>query len=155
MPGKPACAIDVNQLEKLAALHCTIDEAAAFFGCCKRTMLRYLDETARDPIYREAWERGRQNGKSSLRRLQWKHANGTGSSAVTMTIHLSKHWLGETEKSLVEMTGRDGGPVAVQPERSAREVVEERLAALAERMQATNEYRRSPVAPAFMPPGRD
>ena len=114
MPGKPACAIDVTQLEKLAALHCTIDEAAAFFGCSKRTMLRYLDETSRDPMYRQAWERGRQNGKSSLRRLQWKHANGTGSSAVTMTIHLSKHWLGETERSLVEMTGRDGGPVAVQ-----------------------------------------
>ena len=155
MPGKPACAIDVNQLEKLAALHCTIDEAAAFFGCSKRTMLRYLDETSRDPMYREAWERGRQNGKSSLRRLQWKHANGTGSSAVTMTIHLSKHWLGETEKSLVEMTGREGGPVAVQHDGSARRIIEVRLAAIAERMQASNEYARSPADRALMPPGRD
>ena len=155
MPGKPACAIDVTQLEKLAALHCTIDEAAAFFGCCKRTMLRYLDETARDSMYREAWERGRQNGKSSLRRLQWKHANETGSSAVTMTIHLSKHWLGETEKSLVEMTGRDGGPVAVQHDGSARRILEERIAAIAERMRAANDLERSPAAPAIPPPRRD
>jgi hypothetical protein len=155
MPGKPACAIDVAQLEKLAALHCTIDEAAAFFGCCKRTMLRYLDETSRDPIYREAWERGRQNGKSSLRRLQRKHANGSGSSAVTMTIHLSKHWLGETEKSLVEMTGRDGGPVAVQYDGSARRILEGRIAALSERVRATNDLGRSPATPALLPPGRD
>jgi hypothetical protein len=35
------------------------------------------------------WEAGRQKGKLSLRRLQWLHANGTGSSAVHMAIHLS------------------------------------------------------------------
>jgi len=30
-----------------------------------------------------------------------------------MTIHLSKHWLGETEKVLNEITGKDGAPLAV------------------------------------------
>lgn len=102
MAGKPAKQIDIEQLETLARLHCTVDEAAAVLKCCKRTLLRYLDPKARDPKYREAWERGRASGKASLRRLQWQHANGSGSSAVQMTIHLSKHWLGETEKALGE-----------------------------------------------------
>jgi hypothetical protein len=111
MAGKPPAKIDIEQLEKVAQLMCTIEEAAAFFGCCKRTLLRYLDK----PEYREAWERGANRGKMSLRRLQWKHANGTGSSAVQMTIHLSKHWLGESERTLASLhhtgTGPDGALV--------------------------------------------
>ena len=92
--GKPH-PIDISDLNKLAQLHCTIEEAAAFFGCTKLTIKRRL----RKPEYREAWDRGREYGKHSLRRLQWKHANGSGSSAVQMAIHLSKHWLGETDKT--------------------------------------------------------
>ena len=56
-------------------------------------------------VYRDAWQRGRAGGKLSLRRLQWQHAQGEGSSAVQMTIHLSKHWLGESEKALSERGG--------------------------------------------------
>jgi hypothetical protein len=35
-----------------------------------------------------------------LRQLQWKHAKRTDSSGVAMTIHMSKHRLGEHDKSL-------------------------------------------------------
>lgn len=109
--GKPPAEIDIKQLETLAQMHCTVQEAAAVFKCSIRTLWRYLDPEARDPSYREAWERGQHAGKASLRRLQWKHANGTGSSAVQMTIHLSKHWLGETEKAALELTGANNGPI--------------------------------------------
>lgn len=119
MAGKPAKQIDIEQLETLARLHCTVDEAAAVLKCCKRTLLRYLDPKARDPKYREAWERGRASGKASLRRLQWQHANGSGSSAVQMTIHLSKHWLGETEKALgEEVLGKKAQAAAAAEEAS-------------------------------------
>ena len=30
-----------------------------------------------------------------------------------MIIHLSKHRLGQTDKSLIEMTGKNGGPIQV------------------------------------------
>lgn len=135
MAGKPPAEIDLKQLEGIAKFHCTIDEAAVFFGCSKRTMLRYLDEENRDPAYREAWERGRTNGKLSLRRLQWQHASGTGSSAVQMTIHLSKHWLGETEKSLLELSGPDGGPIETK-DVSPVNRIRSRIAGLAARSGA-------------------
>jgi hypothetical protein len=91
--------INVDELEKLARLQCTEAEVAAFFQCSERTVIRYLNNR-KFPEYREAWERGRALGRMSLRRLQWQHANGKGASAVQMTIHLSKHWLGESERAL-------------------------------------------------------
>jgi hypothetical protein len=107
--GRPKTEIDPVQLERLAQIHCTIDEAAAVLGCSKSTIIRYLKE----PGNQERWDAGREKGRASLRRLQWQHANGTGASAVTMTVHLSKHWLGETEKVLQEVTGKDGTPFSL------------------------------------------
>lgn len=40
-----------------------------------------------------------------LRRTQWRQAQGFGPQAVQMAIHLGKHILGQTEKSLIEHTG--------------------------------------------------
>ena len=114
-PGNAkALDLDVDQLERIAQLHCTIAEAATMLGCSERSLKHLLSPSKNTkPQYREAWERGKQSGKMSLRRLQWAHANGKGSSAVTMTIHLSKHWLGETDKSLVEHAGDIGISVSV------------------------------------------
>lgn len=137
MAGKPKSKIDVEHLERLARLNCTIDEAAAFFKCTKRTLLRYLDDKKRGPAFREAWERGKQEGRLSLRRLQWRHANGSGSSSVQMTIHLSKHWLGETEKAALELTGKNGGPIETANVGEAREIVAGRIAELAARIGET------------------
>ena len=91
MGGKTAAAIDLAQLERLGRLHCTTAEAAAFFSFSERTLLRRL----KSPEARQAWERGRLAGKVSLRRLQWTLANGKGASAVAMTLHLARLWLGE------------------------------------------------------------
>jgi hypothetical protein len=108
--GKPEVEIDPAELEKIARLNCTVAEAASFFGCHKRTLQRYLAE---QPKFKEAWDRGRRAGRLSLRRLQWRHASGTGASAVQMAIHLSKHWLGESERVLNEISGKDGGPIEI------------------------------------------
>lgn len=105
--GRPRAGIDVDQLEKLGGLACTIEEAASFLGVSKNTLLRRLKE----PKYRMAWEDGLNKGNVSLRRLQWAKANSDSASSVAMIIHLSKHRLGQTDKSLVEMTGHGGGPI--------------------------------------------
>ena len=107
--GRPFSDIPIDQLEGLARMNCTMEEAAAFFRVSKRTMTRHMKK--RDVA--EAWERGRQLGKLSLRRLQWQHASGTGSSAVQMVIHLSKHWLGETDR--VEQTNTNTSYVVEAP----------------------------------------
>ncbi len=107
--GRPPIEIDLEQLAKLASIGCTKEEAAYILGCSKRTL---LDRMKQEEVS-EAWEKGVVLGKVSLRRLQWRHANGSGSSAVNMTIHLSKHRLGETDKAAIEMSGPGGSPIQV------------------------------------------
>src|SRR5262245_29011906 len=100
--GRPSFEVDLRMLQQLASIGCTKEEAASVLGCGKRTLLDHMRD---EPELQEAWERGQDMGKVSLRRLQWRHANGAGSSAVNMTIHLSKHRLGETDKAAIEMSG--------------------------------------------------
>ena len=40
--------------------------------------------------------------------MQWQEA-ANGSTA--MLVHLGKHWLDQNEKTSVEVTGKDGGPI--------------------------------------------
>jgi len=126
--GRPKVEIDLVQLEKLGALHATTEEIAAFFDCEKRTIMNRLKE----PAIKLALENGRQKGKLNLRRLQLRHAQGTGSSAVNMTIHLSKHWLKETDKAAVELSGPKGGPIETK-DVSPRELIASRIAGIAAR----------------------
>jgi hypothetical protein len=127
-PGRPKVEIDPVQLEKLGALHATYDEVAAFFDCEKRTIINRLKE----PALQLAYANGKQKGKLNLRRLQLRHAQGTGSSAVNMTIHLAKHWLNETDKAAVELTGKGGGPIETKNV-SPRELIASRIASIAAR----------------------
>jgi hypothetical protein len=108
-PGRKKIEVDLRVLEQLASIGCTKEEAASVLGCGKRTLMLRLKEAA----VAQAWEDGVLKGKVSLRRLQWRHANGSGSSAVNMTIHLSKHRLGETDKAAIEMSGPGGNPIQV------------------------------------------
>jgi len=94
--GRPEVAIDEKIFGQLCQLQCTEVELAAFFGCTKRTIIRKL----KDPKYRELFDLGKAKGRISLRRLQWRHAQQAGSAGVNMTIHLSKHWLKEYERTV-------------------------------------------------------
>jgi hypothetical protein len=107
--GRPKSAVDIEQLEKLAGLACTIEEAAAFLGISKRTLLRRLE----DPRFKQVWEDGLLKGNVSLRRRQWAIAQSDSPSAVTMLLHLSRFRLGQHDKSLVEITGKNSGPLQV------------------------------------------
>lgn len=132
--GRPLIKLDPIDLEKLGALHATFDELAAFYGCTKRTITNRL----KDPDLLLAFENGKGKGKLNLRRLQMRHAQGTGSGAVNMTIHLSKHLLGQTDKSLLELTGKDGGAIETR-DVSAREFIAGRLASIAARRRAAED----------------
>lgn len=83
--ARPLLDIDAEQVEKLAALHCTTEEIAEFFGCHKDTITgRFSAELAK----------GRAGGRISLRRMQWQTAK---KGNCTMQIWLGKQYLGQRD----------------------------------------------------------
>lgn len=92
--GRPKKDIDYTSVEKLANIQCTQDEIATFLGISKRTLQR-------DEKFMEVYNKGRENGKMSLRRIQWKHAE----KSASMAIFLGKQYLGQ--KDNVEVTNTD------------------------------------------------
>ena len=96
--GRPKKEIDYVTVEKLANIQCTQEEIASFLGISTRTLQR-------DEQFMELFNRGRENGKMSLRRMQWKHAE----KSVPMAIWLGKQYLGQRDK--VEYT--DDGMKAI------------------------------------------
>src|SRR5690348_702003 len=89
-------------VEEVAKVWGTQSELAAALQVSLTTVKKRLNE---DQKFKEAWERGFELCKLDMRRQGFKHARGFGPQAVTAWIHLSKHILGMTEKSLVEHTG--------------------------------------------------
>lgn len=125
--GRPPVEINAEELKRLAALQHTVEELAFFFKVSSRTMKRKL----KDPELRRAYDEGKAGGKAALRRLQWRHAQMANGAGVNMTIHLSKHWLGETDKAALELTGRVDSNVQVT---TARERVTKKIEDLASRI---------------------
>ena len=83
--GRPKTVIDPEQVEKLAMLQCTLREIGAFFGCDEKTLRnRFSAEIAK----------GKEQGKISLRRMQWKTAEKGG---YAMQIWLGKQYLGQKD----------------------------------------------------------
>ena len=85
--GRPLKQIDVEQLKKLANIHCTMKEIASFFECSVDT----LENRFSDVIHQ-----ARDHGKMSLRRKQFEVALQTGS--VPMLIWLGKQHLDQRDK---------------------------------------------------------
>lgn len=86
--ARPRTKIDVAQLEKLAAIHCTNEEIAAVLGCSSDTLTRRFAEHIK---------KGKANGRASLRRQQWALAQNNN---ATMLIWLGKQLLGQTDKNV-------------------------------------------------------
>lgn len=86
--GRPKIQFDYAEIEKLAQLHCTIEEIASFFGVNSKTL-------SRDEKFKEIYKKGMDTGKMSLRRMQFKAASAGN---VTMLIWLGKQLLGQTDK---------------------------------------------------------
>jgi len=85
--GRKPIEIDVALMERLASIHCTMEEMASILGTSVDTLERR---------YAENIKAAKDKGKSSLRRLQWAAAQ---SGNVTMLIWLGKQLLNQREKS--------------------------------------------------------
>lgn len=104
--GRKPVPIDLSELEKLCALHCTDEEIAHFFGVSTRTIENRRKQRAFDDVMK----RGRAKGRISVRRSQMRLLED-GNSA--MGIWLGKQLLGQREVITNELTGNGGGPIAI------------------------------------------
>ncbi len=95
--GRPRIEIDMDQVEKLAAIMCTEPEIASVVGVSFTTWKRRKNE---DPELSERVASGRERGKASLRRMQWKAAEAGN---PTMQIWLGKNHLAQTDKNEVSV----------------------------------------------------
>src|SRR6266567_2796450 len=86
-----AASINLGELEKLAALQCTDEEMAGWFGISTRT----IERRRKSRIFAETIERGRSKGRISLRRSQLKILQD---GSATMGIWLGKQYLGQTDE---------------------------------------------------------
>ena len=96
MAGRPKIEINWEDVRKLSLLQCTQNEIASFLGVSVDTLLRRKE-------FCVLHKKGMEEGRMSLRRLQWKKAN---EGNVTMLIWLGKQYLGQSDKQ--ELTGKDG-----------------------------------------------
>lgn len=97
--ARPKLNIDSIEVEKLAAMGCTNTEIAAFFDC---------NETTIRDRFPEVLAKGREKGKTKLRRLQWQSAE---KGNVVMQIWLGKQILGQSDR--VENNGNTGIKIEV------------------------------------------
>lgn len=92
----PQRNVDLEKVEALARINCTQSEAAAVL---KLTPTQFGVMLKKRPV-QEAWARGRELMRVSVRRLQFRHAQMPNSAGVTMTKHLSAHLLGEFDPTM-------------------------------------------------------
>ena len=100
--GRPEVNLNAEEVLKLAKMQCTYEEIGAWFGVSKRTIIRHVQ---RHPEIAQAIEFGKAHGRISIRTNQFRLMKLPNSAGVSMTIHLSKVHLGETEAALATKDG--------------------------------------------------
>lgn len=91
--GRPKKEINEKQVERLAAIGCTVTEIATVLGCNPDTL--YVR-------FSESLKKGRESLKTSLRRFQYKAAQN-GNAAIL--IWMGKQYLGQRDK--IDMDVKD------------------------------------------------
>ena len=94
--------IDIEKLRNMARIQCTAEECASVFECSADTIDRRLKEEGYDG-FADFYKRYSGEGKTSLRRAQWKAAQDGN---PTMLIWLGKQMLGQRDKQEVAQTVR-------------------------------------------------
>ncbi|HUT91352.1 MAG TPA: hypothetical protein VMY37_17770, partial [Thermoguttaceae bacterium] len=117
--GRPLADVDPEQVRALASIGCTMEEIASQVGCGLATL---------DRRFGKEISLGRENAKTSLRRMMYKSANA---GSVPMQIWLSKQWLGMTEPAKVQMFGEEvariGGFTPAEFERETISLILEKV----------------------------
>lgn len=91
--ARPKIEIDFTMVEKLSNIQCTQDEIASFLGISTRTLQRNEE-------FCRIYKKGIENGKMSLRRIQWKLSEKN----TAMAIWLGKQYLGQKDRLETENT---------------------------------------------------
>jgi len=120
MAGRKPVNIDLEQVEKLAAIQCTEAEIASVLGVSERT----IERRKQQPDFAEAMARGKARGRVSLRRNLWSLAN-KGQPAAN--IFLAKNLLGYKDYVANELSGPDGSPIAIGPAPELTDLTDEEL----------------------------
>ena len=123
--GRPRIELDLKTVEGLALIGCEEAEIVTVLGISERTMRSRKHEKR----FAAAMERGRANGKKSLRRLQWEAAN---KHDRTMLVWLGKQFLGQKDRQDVVHSGTGPGG-SIQVDVAAIELIESRMLQLTER----------------------
>ena len=84
--ARPKKVIDYEAVEKLASIQCTQEEIANFLDLSVRTLQR-------DDEFCRLYKKGQDNGRMSLRRMQFKLAEKN----TSMAIFLGKQYLGQRD----------------------------------------------------------
>lgn len=92
--ARPKIKLDYVLIEKLAFVHCTQQEIASSLGVNVRTLQR-------DAEFCRIYKKGLENGRMTLRRMQFKMAEKN----PAMAIFLGKNLLGQRDKQEVEHSG--------------------------------------------------
>jgi hypothetical protein len=96
----------LKQINGLARIQCTQREAAAVLGVHRQTFSDFLN-TYKKAM--EAWEDGQDQGRASIRRMQYKAAE---SGNVTMQIWLGKQMLDQRDRTAIQHSGDQDNPVS-------------------------------------------
>lgn len=96
--------VRVSEIRQLSRLQVTDREAAAVLGVGLQTFREMLRV---DAAARAAWEDGRELGKVSIRRNQFRLSE----RSADMAKWLGKQYLGQRDVQQLEMSGRDGEPI--------------------------------------------
>lgn len=126
--GEQSRKENLEQLKKLAAMHCTEQEMAGFFNMPLELFNRRLNA---NPAAREAIEAGRALGRLSLRRFQMKQAE----TNATMAIFLGKVMLGQREPTTPGYGLNSNGLPAAGDPADAREQLFQKLQRAMDRRQ--------------------
>lgn len=111
--GRPKKPVEKKQFEKLCALQCTEAEICGFFGVCEDTLVKWCKETYDGKTFSDVYKTYAQDGKVSLRRMQW----GLAKKSAAMAIFLGKNYLGQSDE-----------PSLAQSEEAQRNAGEQTLA---------------------------
>jgi len=105
-PSKPMSDKEFEQLVNMIRIQCTQAEICRIYKMDEDTLNRIIAERGEAENFSELYKKNQDEGKASLRRMQWKAAEGGN---ATMLVWLGKQVLGQRDKQ--EITGADGDPI--------------------------------------------
>ena len=97
--GRPKKEISKTEFEKLCALQCTMLEICDFFDVSDKTLQNWCREKYGDS-FSVVFNKKREAGKISLRRIQWQHAE----KSPSMAMFLGKNYLNQRDATSVGIT---------------------------------------------------